>query len=178
MTTITGRTKILAGIALIILLLVYPFNVTVMPEWDVRVVDENGTAVPGAYVLEFANQWTLDFHDEQSICSDSNGKAHFVRQTVPASVVTRVSKWVSQLGPHSSLGADVEMSAERLGYGDMPKETTTEKWNGWTNHVHSKFALQKCPQGFTAYKCHFKYDYFFAINGPSAKKIAACQSSQ
>jgi hypothetical protein len=33
------RTKILAGIAVILFLLVYPFNVTVAPEWNVKVVE-------------------------------------------------------------------------------------------------------------------------------------------
>jgi hypothetical protein len=174
---VTTRAKILAGVAVILLLLVYPFNVTVMPEWNVKVVDENGMALPGAQVLEFATQWTLDFHQEEAICSDSNGEAHFPRHTLPASVLTRVSMWVSKLGPHSSLGPDVKMGAERLGYGDMSSESTTAAWNGWTNHVNSKFVLHKCPKGFTAYKCKSDYDYFFAINGPSAKRIAACLST-
>lgn len=173
--SLTRRTKVFAGIAIGTLLVVYPFPVTVMPEWNVKVVDQNGAAVPGAYVLEFANQWTLDFHDELAICSDANGEAHFARRTVPASVVTRVARFVAQLGPHSSLGPDVKMSAEGLGYGDMPNEPAWTSWNGWANHVNTKFVLHKCPSGLTAYACNFDYDYFFTINGSAAKKIAACQ---
>ena len=172
------RTKILAGIALIILLLAYPFNVTVAPEWNVKVVDENGKALAGAYVLEFATQWTLDFHHEEAICSDLNGEAHFPRHTLRASVLTRVSMWISKFGFHSSLGPDVKIGAERLGYGDMPNESTTATWNGSAGRVDSQFVLHKCPAGFTAYKCGASYEYFFAINGSSAQKIAACKPPQ
>jgi hypothetical protein len=170
------RTKILAGFALILFLLVYPFNVTVAPEWNVKVVDENGKALPGAYVLEWASQWTLDFHHHGAVCSNLNGEAHFPRLTLPASVLTRVWNWVSKLGPHSSLGPDVKISVERLGYGDMPDDRPAADWNGWANHVNSRLTLHKCPNGLTAYHCNFAYDYFFAVNGPSARDIAACQS--
>lgn len=170
------RTKILAGIALILFLLVYPFNVTVAPEWNVKVVDENGKALAGAYVLEWANQCTLDFHQHEAVCSNLNGEAHFPRRTVPASVLTRVSNWISKLGPHSSLGPDVEVSVERLGYGDMPDDRTKASWNGLTSRVNSQFTLHKCLNGLTAYHCKFDYNYFFAINGSSAREIAACQA--
>jgi hypothetical protein len=170
------RTKVLVGVALILLLLVYPFNVTVAPEWNVKVVDENGKALAGAYVLEWATQWTLDFHRHEAVCSSLNGEAHFPRRTLPASVLTRVSMWISKLGPHSSLGPDVKISAERLGYGDMLNESTTATWNGWTRRVKSQFVLHKCPSGLTGYRCGANYDYFFAINGSSAREIAACQS--
>jgi hypothetical protein len=36
----------LAGVAQIVLLLVYPFDVTVVPEWNVKVADENGKPLP------------------------------------------------------------------------------------------------------------------------------------
>jgi hypothetical protein len=170
------RTKILAGIAVILFLLVYPFNVTVAPEWNVKVVDENGKALAGAYVLEFATQWTLDYHFEEAVCSNANGEAHFPRRTLPASALTRVSKWVSGLGPHSSLGPDVKIGAERLGSADMRDESSTAAWNGWANRVNSQFVLRTCPSGFTGYKCKFNYDTFFAGYGSSGRKIAACLS--
>lgn len=174
----TTSTKILAGTAVLLFLLVYPFEVTVAPEWNIKVVDENGKPLTGAYILEFANQWTLDTHYEQAICSDKNGEAHFPRQIVRASVLTRASKFILNFGPHSSFGPDLEMGAERLGYGDMANNVTTAEWSGGRSRVHSQFSLHKCPTGFTAYRCNFDYDYWLGINGESAKKIAACQSVQ
>ena len=137
----TIRTKILAGTAVLFSLLAYPFNVTVVPEWNVKVVDENGKPLTGAYVLEFADQWTLDMHFEQAICSDKNGAAHFPRRTVRASVLTRAFKLISKFGPHSRLGPDVKMGAECLGYGDMANDITTAEWSGGRGRVNSQFSL-------------------------------------
>lgn len=173
----TKRSKILAGTAVLLFLLIYPFEVTVAPEWNVKVVDENDKPLTGAYVLEFADQWTLDIHFERAICSDKNGEAHFPRQKVRASVLTRVLRFISRFGPHSSLGPDVKMGAERLGYGDMANDVTTAEWSGGRGRVSSKFSLHRCPTGLTAYRCKADYDYWFGIGGESAKKIAACQSA-
>ena len=170
------RTVLLAGVALVMLLLVYPFNVTVIPEWNVKVVDEGGRPVPGAYILLFATQWTLDFHHEEAVCTDSNGQAYFPRETVRASVVTRVLKWVSRLGPHSSLGPDAKVGVEALGYGDMPGDTITTDWNGSAGRVNSQLSFHKCAEGLTGYHCNFNYKYFFDVNS-SARKMAACQAA-
>ena len=67
-------TGILAGVALLALLLNYPFDVTVVPEWNVKVVDERGRPIPGAFVSEFANQWTLDFEHGSAVCTDRDGE--------------------------------------------------------------------------------------------------------
>src|SRR5271156_6796968 len=103
----TGMKMSLAGVALIILLLVYPFNVIVAPEWNVKVVDENGKPLPGAYVSEFASHGTLDFQQNEAVCTNTNGEAQFIRHTIRASVLTRVSTWVSRFSIHGELGPDV-----------------------------------------------------------------------
>jgi hypothetical protein len=56
----TTKTR-LAGAALVLFVLLYPFSVTVAPEWTVKVLDENGEPLAGAYVSEGASQWTLGF---------------------------------------------------------------------------------------------------------------------
>jgi hypothetical protein len=170
-------TRVLGLAVLIVFLLVFRFNVTVAPEWNVKVLDENGEALAGVYVSEFATPWTLNVHYEGAICSDRRGEAHFPRQTVRSSVLTRVSKFISGFGPHASLGPDVKIGVERLGYGDMPNESVTATWNGSATHVNSQFVLHKCPKGFSGYQCHFDDDYFFRVNS-SAREMAACLSAQ
>jgi|ERR1700735_768220 len=65
MAMMTKTRMSLVAILLVVLLLVYPFNVTVAPERNVKVADEDGDPVPGAYVSEFASHGTLDFaHNE------------------------------------------------------------------------------------------------------------------
>jgi hypothetical protein len=177
----TGVKMSLAGVALIVLLLVYPFNVTVAPEWNVKVVDENGKPVPGAYVSEFASHGTLDFQHNESVCTNMNGDAQFVRHTIRASVLTRVSSWVSRFSIHGGLGGHVAVGVDRVGYGDMPTQTQAPDfnglvWSGSSNLISSRVVLHKCPDGFTGYKCQADYKYFFAVNS-SARDIAACQSA-
>jgi hypothetical protein len=175
---VTTRTKVLAAVAVLIFLVSYPFKVTVAPDWQVSVVNENGSPLAGAYVLEFADYSTLDHHYEHAICSDKDGKAHFPSEKLRASVLTRIVKCFSIVGPHSGCGSDVKIGAERLGYGDMPNDVTTAEWHGGRTSIHSQFTLHKCPDGFTAYHCNSNYEYWFGINGESAKKIAACQSEK
>jgi len=84
------RTKMsLAGSCAYCLAAGYPFNVTVAPEWKVKVVDENGKPLPGAYVSEIRIAWDVDFQHNEALCSNMNGEAQFVRHTVRASVLTR-----------------------------------------------------------------------------------------
>jgi hypothetical protein len=176
------RTKLsLAGIALVVFLLVYPFNVTVAPEWNVKVVDENGKPLPGAYVSEFASHGTLDFEHNEAVCTNVNGEAQFVRHSVRASVLTRISRRVLRFNIHGGLGPHVAVGVDRLGYGDMPTQIPMPDFNGlvWygsPRRMSSRVVLQKCPAGFTGYGCHFDYDYFFSVNS-SARQIAACQSA-
>jgi len=127
---VTKRTITLAGIALSILLLVYPFDVLVAPEWNVKVVDENGKALAGAYVEELASHETLDFQHNEAVCTNVTGEAKFVRRTVRASVLTRVSKRVSRFNVHGGLGPYVAVGIDRLGYGDMPAQNTMPNFNG------------------------------------------------
>jgi hypothetical protein len=169
------KPKTVMIIVLVIMLLVYPFKVTVVPEWSVKVVDENGKPLPGAYVEEFARQWTLDYDHHAAVCTNLNGEAQFPRETLRVGVAVHAAKWISLLGPHASLGPVDIVAVERLGYGPMSDENTKATWNGFANRVNTQFVLHKCPNGFTGYQCYFDYPYFFGINS-SSRQIAACQS--
>lgn len=172
--------KALATIVFVLALLLYPFNVTVAPEWNVKVVDENGNPIPGAYVSEFASNGTLDFQHEEAVCTKADGEAQFVRQKIRASVLTRVTSWILKFSIHGGLGPHVAVGVDRLGYGDMPTHTPMPDfngltWNGSPSRLTSRVVLQKCPHGFTGYGCGADYDYFFKINSDS-RQIAACAS--
>jgi hypothetical protein len=178
------RTKmsLAAGAALVVFLLLYPFSVMVAPEWNVKVVDENGKPLAGAYVSEFASHGTLDFEHNEAMCTSMNGEAQFVRHTIRASVLTRVSRFVSKFNIHGGLGPHVAVGVDALGYGDMTPTPMADfnglVWSGSPSRMNSRVVLYKCPKGFTGYKCHFDYDYFVGIGGSEARKVAACQSPQ
>src|ERR1700759_1317412 len=150
-----------AGVALLLVLLFYPFNVTVAPKWKVRVVDQNGNPVQGAYVQEFARNWTLDFKHNEAVCSDKDGIAQFPKRSVRASYMRRILDTASKIGPHSSLGHEVTIGVEALGYGEMSIGSTCLKCNGFLDWVNSSHTMQKCPEGTTGYQCRFDYNHYF-----------------
>ena len=170
------RAVILVSAAILLLLAIYPFDVTVVPEWRVKVVDQEGKPVPGAYVLLFAPQWTLDLHSEEAICTNGQGEVDFHRRSVPASVARRVTSYISKLSPHSSPGPDVKVGVEALGYGDKEGDRITVDWDGHSNPVTTTLNFHKCPEGLTGYGCNFDYKYFFGVNS-SAKAMQECQAS-
>lgn len=170
------RIIILPGVTLLSLLLFYPFYVTVVPDWNVQVVDEAQKPVGSAYVELFATQWTLDFNHEEAVCTGSNGYAHFSREAIRASVISRMLRWLSKIGPHSSLGPDVKIGVEALGYGDMRGDSITEDWDGSSSRVSSQLRMHKCPSGLTGYRCSFDYKYFFTVNS-SAGRMKDCQNA-
>ncbi len=172
------REKILVAIAVVTLLLVYPFNLTVAPEWEVKVVDENGNPLAGAYVSESASHGMLDFAHQKAVCTNARGAAHFARRTVHASVLTWVSKLISRFNMYG-LSPYVTVGVDRLGYGEMPTDGPNPNFNGllWygsPNRMNSRVVLHKCPAGLTGYQCLSDYQYFFEIGGASAQKIASC----
>jgi hypothetical protein len=177
----TGAKLTLALVALIILVLVFPFNVTVAPEWKVKVVDEDGKPLAGAYVSEFASHGTLDIQHNESMCTDVNGEAQFGHRTGRASLLTRISRWVSRFNIHGGLGPYVAVGVDRLGYGDIPTQAPMPNFNGlmWygsPSRMNSRVILHQCPKGFTGYNCGFEYDYFLSVNS-TARKIASCLSA-
>jgi hypothetical protein len=86
---------------------------------------------------------------EMQISPGLQGEAHFPRKTVRASVLTRVSKFISGFGPHESLGSDAKIGVQRPGYGDMPNDNVIATWDGFATRVNSHLVLHKCPKGFT-----------------------------
>jgi hypothetical protein len=164
------------GLALILAILFFPFNVTVAPEWKVRVVDQNGDPVKGAYVSELAINWTLDFRHSEAVCSDEDGIAQFPKRLVRASYMTRIWDTVSQIRPHSSFGHDVKIAVDALGYDTVPPDWRGLEWNGFLDRVNSSYTVRKCPEGLSGYQCRFDYDHHFE-NQFSGKRMRLCQSS-
>jgi hypothetical protein len=165
--------RVSASLALILVFLFFPFNVTVAPEWKLRLVDQNGDPVKGAYVYESAYNWTLDFRHSEAVCSDEDGIVQFPKRSVRASYMTRIWDTVSQIKPHGSYGHDVRIAIDALGYDDVSRGL---EWNGFLDRVNSSHTVHKCSEGLTGYQCRFDYDHYFE-NQFSGKRMRQCQSS-
>jgi hypothetical protein len=104
------KRKKLIAIALLVIcvgiLLFYPFETTVVPEWKIRVIDEAGKPLQNIVVNELWRHHSLEFqrHNEDRI-TDIQGYVLFPRRTVRASLLFRiVGRAVVALNVHGESG--------------------------------------------------------------------------
>ena len=109
MPSIKQKYRLLTGIfsvGLLVLILVYPFDITVVPEWKLRVVDQTGQPLRGNRVRESWCHYTLETRcHEEELTSDSDGYIRFPRRAIRANFVTWAAKFLVRLvNVHSSFG--------------------------------------------------------------------------
>ena len=97
----TGRSTAAAAvivIALALFLLFYPFQTTIVPEWSLRVVDEEGAAVRNVNVTEHWQHFLLESsaHEDVRLVTE-NGAVSFPERTIRASVVSRGLATISRI---------------------------------------------------------------------------------
>jgi hypothetical protein len=84
------QASIAVGLLLVLLLLFYPFQTTIVPEWSLKVVDEEGAPVRAVNVTEHWQHFLLEAssHEEMRRVQD-NGAVSFPERTIRASLVRR-----------------------------------------------------------------------------------------
>lgn len=87
-----------AAVLLVLLLLFYPFQTTIVPEWSLKVVDEEGVAVRDVNVTEHWQHFLLESlsHEEQRLVQE-NGAVSFPARTIRASLVSRGMATISRI---------------------------------------------------------------------------------
>lgn len=109
-----------ASIAIVIALLVYPFESNIVPTWRVQIVDVDGRACNQMRVNQSWAHYSLyldgDFHIDNRL-SDGNGYVEFpartTRAALPRRVVVPVIAHVLVIA-HGSVGADSAVSASGI----------------------------------------------------------------
>ena len=93
-------------IACLAVLLAYPFDTTVVPEWKIRIVDETSKPVPNIVVREQWRNHSVEFHGHnEDRMTNSEGSVSFPRRTVRASLIFRVvGRAVVALNVHGESG--------------------------------------------------------------------------
>ena len=93
----------------------YPLETTVLPSWSLKVVDEQGIGVEGAFVREiWQNYSTETMAHQDDLVSDINGDVVFPRRTTKARILLRVLgplRNVLLSGVHASFGPDAYVMA-------------------------------------------------------------------
>lgn len=86
----TTRTAIVVFIFIILFLLFYPFQTTIVPEWSLKVVDDEGAVVRDVNVTEHWQHFLLESSShEDARRVGENGAVSFPERTIRASVVRR-----------------------------------------------------------------------------------------
>ena len=104
----------LAGaILLVLIVLLYPFQTTIVPRWRVHVIDESGARVSGINVTEHWQHYLIESEGhEEARQTDETGVVDFPARKVRASLVTRFIDVIFNLlgegkkarfGPYASL---------------------------------------------------------------------------
>ena len=84
------RTAIVVFILFILSLLLYPFQTTIVPEWSLKVVDEEGAIVRNVNVTEHWQHFLLESSShEDARRVGENGAVSFPGRTIRASLVRR-----------------------------------------------------------------------------------------
>ncbi|MGH9883404.1 MAG: hypothetical protein ACRD6N_18365 [Pyrinomonadaceae bacterium] len=75
---------------LLLLVLIYPFQIVIVPEWNLRVVDNSDQAIAGINVTEHWQHYLLEpeGHDEVKI-SGGDGSVTFPERTIRAGLLSR-----------------------------------------------------------------------------------------
>jgi hypothetical protein len=86
----TRRTRFIALAVIILIVVLYPLETTVVPAWTLKVVDEDGLGYQGIRVVEHWKHYSLELeagtHSEE-LRSDRNGVVSFPRRTIRMSPV-------------------------------------------------------------------------------------------
>ena len=108
MIRLSVRRKV-AGATLLCLLLIvllYPLETTVVPEWKIQVVDESGNPTSHVPLRETWEHSSLEVRThEEDLSTNEAGYVIFPARTIRASLALRVVRYVlNKLNPHGSTG--------------------------------------------------------------------------
>ena len=91
------------GLVLSILVLIYPFQTTIVPRWRFLVLDDSGRPVRALKVTEHWQHYLFESEGHEEVMrTEDDGKVDFPERTIRASllrrVVARINKAVSRSG--------------------------------------------------------------------------------
>jgi len=116
------------GLGFILLLLIlfplFPFKTTIVPAWDLTVVDDTGVPVPAINVTEHWQHNLLETEGHEELKSTlADGRASFPARTIRASIVSRAISYVGKIFSEGRK-ARVDPHASVVVWGSKTHETT------------------------------------------------------
>jgi hypothetical protein len=148
-----------AGAAVILLLIGYmavriPFEVTVSPEWTVRVVDQGGNPVPMAVVRE---EWKHEAFDDvihmQDLLTNEAGVAVFPRRTIRTNWLER-NRECRRRNRGTPCGVVARVTTFKCEFGaDREGEAHADSYPGAGDRFASRLILRRCRNVDAEFGC-------------------------
>ncbi|HEV7681880.1 MAG TPA: hypothetical protein VGO68_07145 [Pyrinomonadaceae bacterium] len=120
------RFRIVAASVVVFLLVIflYPFQSTTVPEWNLRVVDDAGAPVREINVTEHWQDYMLETEGHEEVrATDQDGRVSFGQRSLRASLTRRLLARISKFGKHQPEGRAIRYGAVVV-WGNRSYETT------------------------------------------------------
>jgi hypothetical protein len=93
-------------VILVVIVLLFPFETTVVPEWTIHVLDEHGNSVPRVSLRETWKHYSFESAGhEQDLSTNDAGDVVFPLRTAKASLLVRiVGTTLNTINPHGDTG--------------------------------------------------------------------------
>jgi len=138
------RIVVITSLVVLLVIFLYPFETTTVPQWNLRVIDDAGAPVPEINVTEHWQNYLLESGGhEEAQTTDQNGRVNFDARNIRASVASRLLARLRKLGNHNPGGRPVLYGAVVV-WGSKSHETTVAMHQGegtpqWEIRVQRRF---------------------------------------
>ncbi|MEP6820199.1 MAG: hypothetical protein ABJA18_11740 [bacterium] len=124
------RIVVIAAFVILLVTLLYPFQTTTVPQWNLRVIDDAGAPVREINVTEHWQDYLLepDGHEELQ-STNQGGLVSFETRNIRASIVRRLFAQISKFGSRDHRGRPVRYGAVVV-WGKKEYETTVAVYQG------------------------------------------------
>lgn len=114
----------LAVLATVVLcLLIYPFQLTVVPEWRLRVIDDDGDPVAGINVTEHWQHYLIEATGHEEVqTTGADGFVHFRARTIRAGLMHRFVAHLTKL-PRSGVDGRTDIYSAVVAWGSKQHST-------------------------------------------------------
>jgi hypothetical protein len=143
---LSARVKYALGLVLLLLLLVliYPFQTTIVPHWRFLVVDDHGSPVRAMNVTEHWRHYLLESEGHEEIArTEDDGQVNFPARTIRASLLHRMMARINKAAGGSGQ-ARVDASASVVLWGSKKYQTTVAIYSE-PNPPQSEISVRSLP---------------------------------
>ena len=112
-TLILRMLLLLLLVVLVAVVMLLPSNITVVPTWRIRVVDESGEPARGVMVRQHWRHYSVEnYGHEEELQTDENGYVVFPQRTIKTNALSIIFGSLDKFlenGIHASFGADAHI---------------------------------------------------------------------